>query len=192
MSLFPSPETDSQVPLRKLATTDFLVVDTPPAPGAAPEVRFFVIRKTGEGIVGLRRGDSPAGSDQAPAAGALVVSQETPIGELLAPSPASLFDIDPDPVGVVLVSPAGAPTAVVAQEVIDDFFAMQAAERSLGPGGEASDNRFPDLPDQGRLHYRLLCREPGCGWPNEITEWNRLRPLKCCNPVMEHDIRLYA
>lgn len=192
MSLFPSSASDSQVSLRKLATTDFLVVDAPPAAGAAQEVRFLVVRTSRDGIVGLLRGGSTAGPDQAPAAGALVVPEETPIGDLLAPGAASLFDIDPDPAGVVLVSPTGAPTAVVPQEVIDDFFATQAAERSLGPGGEAGDNRFPDLPDQGRPHYRLLCREPGCGWPNEITEWNRLRPLKCGNPVMEHDIRLYA
>ncbi|MEV3973316.1 hypothetical protein AB0K68_35145 [Streptomyces sp. NPDC050698] len=192
MSLFASPEFDLQVSLRKLATTNFLVVDTPPVPGAAPGVRFLVVRKTGDGIVGLLRGDFPADSGQALAAGALVASEEIPIGDLLLPSPASLFDIDPDQVGIVLVSPTGAPTAVIPQEVIDDFFATQAAERSLGPGGEAGDNQFPDLPGQGRPHYRLLCREPGCDWPNEITEWNRLRPPKCGNPVMNHDIRLYA
>ncbi|MGW5640217.1 hypothetical protein [Streptomyces sp. NPDC003832] len=191
MALFPSPEPDLQVSLRELATTDFLVVDTPPVPGTAPGVEFLVVRKTGDGIVGLLRGDcSDAG--QAATAGALVVLEEIPVGDLLSPSPASLFDIHPDPVGIVLVSTTGAPTAVVPQEVIDHFFATQAAERSLGPGGEAGDGRFPDLPSQGRPRYRLLCREPGCDWPNEITEWNRLRPLKCANPDMQHDIRLYA
>ncbi|MGX1127997.1 hypothetical protein RKD49_000187 [Streptomyces glaucescens] len=192
MSFFTSPECNSQASLRQLASTDFLVVDAPSASDAAWKVSFLVVREAGDGIVGLLRGDSPAGSEQVPAAGALVVSEEASMVDLLSPGPASLFDIDPDPVGVVLVSPAGAPTAVVPQEVIDDFFATQAAERSLGPGGEAGDSRFPELPDQGRPHYRLLCREPGCDWPNVITEWNRLRPQKCGNPAMNHDIRLYA
>jgi CBS domain-containing protein len=84
------------------------------------------------------------------------------------------------PVGVVSLNRIRAAVAADSQGV---------STRPLGDGDSTADATLAG--DVGIGRARLLCHEPGCGFVNTLTFFDRLRPPDCANPARPpHRLRL--